>query len=166
MESTAPPPGGLQFHDTALDELSVARVYDLLALRVDVFVVEQACPYPELDGRDLEPGARHLFLVAPDTDRVIAALRCLDDVADGQAVTRIGRVVTHPDHRGRGLSRWLVRHVVDRLDRPAILDAQEHLADFYAGEGFRVTGAGWIEDGIPHVPMRHDPTNGDPSWRT
>lgn len=159
MTATSPPPSGLALHDAALADLPVARVYELLALRVDVFVVEQECPYPELDGRDLEPGARQVFLVDPGTDRVAAALRRLDDRVDDRPVIRVGRVVTPASHRGAGLAGWLVQHVVAGADRPVVLDAQEHLVDFYGRCGFRVTGPGWVEDGIPHVPMRHDPSS-------
>ncbi len=172
------PPAGLSFHDLAWDDLAPRRAHDVVRLRVDVFVVEQACPYPELDGRDLEPGARHHLLVT-DTDAVAAYLRVLDDVvagpassresprrvgdhAPGQAsdpvrVQRVGRVVTAPDHRRRGLARWLVDHAVAGAHRPVVLDAQAHLADWYAASGFRVTGPEFLEDGIPHVPMRRDP---------
>ncbi|MBY5161164.1 GNAT family N-acetyltransferase [Salsipaludibacter albus] len=155
--TTSTTPDGLALHDAALTDLPVPRVYELLALRVDVFVVEQACAYPELDGRDLEDGARHVFLVEPDGDRVVAALRRLDDRVDDHPVTRVGRVVTHADHRGAGLAGWLLDHVVAGEQRAIVLDAQEHLVDFYARSGFRVTGPGWLEDGIPHVPMRRDP---------
>ncbi len=158
VDHAAATPAGLVLVDAPLVDLPVPRVYALLALRVDVFVVEQECPYPELDGRDLEPGARHLLLVDADSDVVAAALRCLDDEVDGAPVRRVGRVVTHPDHRGRGLARWLVDHVTATQDRPVVLDAQAHLRDWYGSSGFRVVGPGWIEDGIPHVPMRRDPT--------
>lgn len=156
METTDGP-DGLRLAVGSLDDFTVARVYDLLALRTDVFVVEQACAYPELDGRDREPGSRHWLLVRPDTDTVVAALRCLRDRVGEDRVRRIGRVVTRPDHRGRGLSRWLVERTVAAQDVPVVLDAQEHLQDWYAALGFRRTGPGWLEDGIPHVPMRHDP---------
>ncbi len=155
--ATPATPPGLVFLDAPLVDLGVPTAYALLALRVDVFVVEQDCPYPELDGRDLEPGARHLLLVDTDTDVVAASLRCLDDEVDGTPVRRVGRVVTHPDHRGLGLARWLLDHVTASHDRPVILDAQTHLRDWYAAAGFRVVGPGWVEDGIPHVPMRRDP---------
>lgn len=147
-------PDGLRLVVGALDDFSVRRVYDLLALRTDVFVVEQACAYPELDGRDLEPGARHWVLVDPTTDAVVGCLRALADMVDGTAVRRVGRVVVRSDHRGRGLARWLVDQVVAAEELAIVLDAQEHLQDWYASAGFHRTGPGWVEDGIPHVPMR------------
>lgn len=150
-------PNGLDLHDVTWDELAPRRAYELLRLRVDTFVVEQDCAYPELDGRDLEDGARHLLLTDRATDRVATALRLLHDRVDGRPVRRIGRVVTAPDHRGRGLARRLLAHVLAEVDVPVVLDAQSHLQDWYAASGFRVTGPGWLEDGIPHVPMRRDP---------
>lgn len=150
-------PDGLHLVAGALDDFAVPQVYDLLALRTDVFVVEQACAYPELDGRDLEPGAHHWLLIDPSTDTVAAALRCLDDEVEGRPARRIGRVVTRADQRGRGLSRWLVDRVVAATALPMVLDAQEHLQGWYESAGFHRTGPGWVEAGIPHVPMRRDP---------
>ena len=78
-------------------DLDVATLYALLKVRVDVFVVEQECPYPELDDRDLEPGTRHLWV---DGDGgPVAYLRILDD---GDAA-RIGRVLV--DQAGTGIGR-------------------------------------------------------------
>lgn len=131
-------------------DLDAATLYALLRLRVDVFVVEQECPYPELDGRDLEPGTRHLW--TGEGPAVSAYLRLLDDPGGD---VRIGRVCTAPAHRGRGLADLLVRTAV-RLaaDHPVVLDAQAHLEHWYAGRGFTRAGQPFVEDGIPHVPMR------------
>ncbi len=134
-----------------LDELTPAVLYGLLRLRVDVFVVEQRCPYPELDGRDLEPGTRHVWL---DRDGApVAYLRILDE-PDGAA--RIGRVCVAAAARGGGLARTLMRHALDLVGpRGCVLDAQSYLVGFYAGLGFTATGPEYVdEDGIPHVPMR------------
>lgn len=133
----------------ALRDLDPVVLYGLLRLRVDAFVVEQACPYPELDGRDVEPDALHLWVEADGAPA--ACLRLLED-PDGSA--RIGRVVTAPAHRGRGLSAALVRAALARVPgRRVVLDAQAHLEGWYAGFGFAADGPGFLEDGIPHVPM-------------
>ena len=136
--------------DRAFAELSSRELHDLLRLRVDVFVVEQECAYPELDGRDHESGTRHVWMA--DDEGPTAYLRVLDD----GGVRRIGRVVTRRDARGQGLAGALVDHVIATAAPPWVLDAQSHLVDWYAGRGFAVTGPEYVEDGIPHVPMRRD----------
>jgi ElaA protein len=129
--------------------LDPSTLYEILQLRVDVFVVEQACPYRDIDGRDREPGTRHLWM--EDGGEVVACLRLLDDGEDA----RIGRVVTAPTHRRRGLAATLVHDAVARAGpRSIVLDAQSHLAAWYGSLGFRVDGPEFMEDGIPHTPMR------------
>jgi ElaA protein len=154
----------VHLYDRAFDELDPATLYAILRLRVDVFVVEQACPYPELDGRDVEPETRHLWLGPPPRGQAASTgsvgdpapprsyLRILTE-SDGTA--RIGRVCTAVDARGLGLSRRLVAAALKRIgDRACVLDAQSHLIDFYLSLGFAVSGPEFVEDGIPHVPMR------------
>ncbi len=144
-------------HVARLADLPPATLYALLRLRVDVFVVEQNCPYPELDGRDTEPGARHVWLTrgageqrVPD-GAPVAYLRILDD---GDGVARIGRVCVAPAARGEGYGRQIMAAGLDLVgDRPCRLSAQSHLAGFYADLGFRADGPEFVEDGIPHVPM-------------
>ena len=134
------------------DELTPAELYGLLRLRVDVFVVEQECPYPELDGRDLEPATVHLWFEGGDG--VVATIRVLDD-GDTRA---IGRVATAAAHRGRGLSAQLIEAGIALCEgSPITLGAQAHLEGWYARFGFRTSGPGYVEDGIPHVPMRREP---------
>jgi ElaA protein len=134
----------------ALD-LTAAQLYDLLRLRVDIFVVEQKCPYPELDGRDLEPTTRHLWLEGDDR-RVLATLRLLED-RPGEY--RIGRVCTAADARGNGLSGRLMEAAVAEIgSAPSVLDAQVAVKDFYARYGYLEAGEEFVEDGIPHVTMR------------
>lgn len=129
----------------SFDELSAARLYDILRLRVNTFVVEQECPYPEIDG--LDPSARHYWTA--DQDGVTAYLR----VAEQGEQRRIGRVVTRPDARGRGLSAALMHHAIADTEGPWVLDAQAHLEHWYARFGFTRAGDTFLEDGIPHVPM-------------
>jgi ElaA protein len=139
----------IALRNAALGELDPATLYRILALRVDVFVVEQNCPYPELDGRDLEPAARLVW--AERAGQVLATLRLLVD-ADGSA--RIGRVATAADARGSGLAALMMTRALElAAGRPVVLDAQAHLADWYARFGFVRTGADFDEDGIRHTPM-------------
>jgi len=140
----------VQYRSSPVAGIDPVRLYDLLRLRVDVFVVEQECPYPELDGRDLEPDA--VMLWAEEDDQVLATVRLLVDHADDGM--RIGRVATAAAARGRGLAADLMRVALERCaGRLVRLDAQAHLEGWYARFGFVVDGPGFLEDGIPHVPM-------------
>jgi ElaA protein len=132
-------------------ELDPATLYKILRLRVDVFVVEQQCPYPELDGRDLEPTARQLW-IEDAAGEITATLRVLRE-PDGTA--RIGRVATAASARGARLAAALMTHALELIGHaPAVLDAQEYLEAWYARFGFERSGPSFVEDGIPHVPMR------------
>ncbi|MFP5023008.1 GNAT family N-acetyltransferase [Pseudonocardia phyllosphaerae] len=141
-------------HRSSAADLDAATLHALLRLRVDVFVVEQECPYPEIDGRDLEPGTRHYWLTGDD-GTVLATLRLLVEPGGG---FRIGRVCTRLDARGRGLGHRLMTAVLDDVGgAPCVLDAQVVQEAFYARHGFVVTGEQFVEDGIPHVPMAWRP---------
>ena len=146
----------MHLHDRAFAELDLAALYAILRLRTDVFVVEQACPYPEVDGRDTEAATRHLWLSPVDEPAGPKSyLRILGE-PDGGA--RIGRVCTAADARGAGLSRLLMNAALERVgDRSCVLDAQSYLVGFYASFGFSAAGEEFVEDGIAHTPMRRSP---------
>jgi ElaA protein len=144
--------GEFTMHRVWAAELTTEQLYRLLRLRTDVFVVEQQCAYPELDGRDLERMTRHLWL-APlgDPGTVLGCLRLLGE-PDGSR--RLGRLCTAATVRAAGLGRRLVAAALDEVgDGTCVLDAQEHLAPFYAGFGFTPSGPVYDWDGVPHVPM-------------
>jgi predicted GNAT family N-acyltransferase len=133
-------------------ELTPFELYGLCRLRVDVFVVEQECPYPELDGRDAEPTTVHVWF--EEDGAVLATIRVLDD-GDTRA---IGRVATAASARGRGLAARLMEEGIALCEGfPITLGAQAHLEGWYERFGFRRSGEGYVEDGIPHVPMRREP---------
>ncbi len=139
----------MEFSAAPFASLDARTAYDVWRLRQDVFVVEQDCPYPDLDGRDVEPGTRHVLL--HDGAVLIGCARVLDD---GDC-WRIGRVALAPVARGRGLADGLVRKALEGSpDRDVVLDAQTPLAGWYATFGFGVDGPEFLEDGIPHTPMR------------
>jgi ElaA protein len=147
----------------ALGDMDSLTLYGLLRLRVDVFVVEQACRYAELDGRDPDPATVHMWLEGDAPDRPVAYLRVLDEP---EGCARIGRVAVARDARGAGLAGRLVEAAVNRIgDRPCVLDAQSHLVGFYEQFGFVATGPEFVEDGIPHVPMRREPQDVAPVAR-
>ena len=130
-------------------DLDAATLYALLMLRSDVFVVEQNCPYPELDGRDLEEATRHFWLENAGGE-VISTLRLMED--PGQF--RIGRVCTRAADRGHGHTNRLMDAALTEVgSHPCRISAQRQLADMYARYGFVVEGVEFVEDGIPHVPM-------------
>lgn len=138
--------------DSLTADLDPVVLYGILKLRVDVFVVEQECAYPELDGRDLEKATRQFWTaddVAPT--QVLATLRLLDD---GKGDRRIGRVATALSARGAGHAGTLMNLAVAAADGALIrLDAQARLEPWYARFGFERSGDDFLEDDIVHVPM-------------
>ncbi|UQE73530.1 GNAT family N-acetyltransferase [Gordonia sp. PP30] len=141
-------------HSAATDRLDAVTLYRILRLRVDVFVVEQDCPYPELDGRDLEPATRQ-FWCADDAGEPIATARLLRDDMPGGWEYRVGRLATAPSARGTGVTTGLMEAVLAEIgERPSVLDAQSHLTGMYQRFGYAIDGPEFIEDGIPHTPMR------------
>jgi ElaA protein len=140
-------------HSAFGDKITAAELYPLLKLRVDVFVVEQDCAYPELDGRDLLPSTVHLWWQPADEPE--GYLRLLRD-SDG--THRIGRVCTSKGTRGTGLGALLMAAAMERIgDQAAVLEAQTYAQKFYARYGFVATGEPYLEDGIEHITMRRTP---------
>jgi ElaA protein len=136
------------------DTLPVRELYAILMARVDVFVVEQTCPYREIDGAD--PDAWHLG--AWDGAALAGYLRVLPADATYPDV-RIGRVLTQPGWRGRRLGHALLAQALERIavqwpEQAVSLHAQAHLQAFYGALGFVADSEIHDEDGIPHVWMR------------
>ena len=140
------------------EELDTDELYGLLRLRQEVFVVEQACAYQDLDGLD----SSSLHLLATVGEALAGYIRLLPPGLQYQELPAIGRVVTSPAFRGQGLGRplmeegWL-RSQVLWGPTPVKLGAQSYLQDFYNSLGYRVCGPGYDEDGIPHLPMLKEP---------
>jgi ElaA protein len=148
---TPPEPSPPRLRRARFAGLTPFEVYGLCRLRVDVFVVEQHCPYPELDGRDTEPATEHLWFESDG--RVLATIRVLDD----GGTRAIGRVATAVDARGQGLAARLMEEGIALCGgAPITLGAQAYLEHWYERFGFRRSGPGYVEDGIPHVPMRRE----------
>lgn len=132
------------------DDLTTRDLHDVLRLRQDVFVVEQDCPYPDIDGRDTQPGTRHVLLDDDATGELVGYVRVLDD-GEGW---RIGRVVLSRAGRGRGLADVMMHAALEvTTGRPIVLDAQAPLVGWYATFGFAPEGEEFLEDGIPHQRM-------------
>ena len=149
-------PGVPEIRSAVTRDLDVVTLHQLLRLRVDVFVVEQECVYPELDGRDLEPGTRHWWIEGDTETGSVPTIACAIRTLVDPGATRIGRVVTAPAARGRRLAADLTRHITSTLPGPFVLDAQSHLQGWYEALGFALNGDPFVEDGIPHVPMRRN----------
>ncbi|EJI1277515.1 GNAT family N-acetyltransferase [Vibrio vulnificus] len=137
-------------------QLSNTQLYQLLKLRVDVFVVEQNCPYPELDGHDTKPGVYHLL--GYQGEELVACSRLLP-AGTTYPHASIGRVATLASARGNSLGHQLLNQALqccDKLWPNTIIDigAQQHLEAFYQHHGFRTVSDMYLEDGIPHIDMR------------
>ncbi|RLM19073.1 GNAT family N-acetyltransferase [Brenneria alni] len=145
----------LLWHDWCVDDLNVYSLHDILALRIQVFVVEQTCPYQDIDGQDLADGNRHI--AAYHNGKIAAYARLLAPHPGNDAVT-IGRVIVAPYARGQHLGHQLLEHVLAACARHwprkhLFLSAQAHLQHFYAAFGFIATGDLYEEDGIAHIDM-------------
>ncbi|MEL0624941.1 GNAT family N-acetyltransferase [Marinomonas arenicola] len=137
-------------------ELSVDILYDLLKLRCDVFVVEQNCPYPELDQLDRLADSHHLY--AKKDGIVVAYARLLPVAASYSHYTSIGRVVVAAEQRKEKLGHTLIDQAITHTLRlwPEIgikIGAQSHLEHFYTSHGFTTVSAPYLEDGIEHISM-------------
>ncbi len=142
-----------------MDEFSPRDLYAMLRMRVDVFVVEQKCPYPELDGKDFN--ALHLRLLVGE--ELIASVRLRSPLDVPDAPSRIGRVVVSPAHRGKRLGEKLMAEAIAACEtrfpgRPIALSAQSHLQRFYESFGFLPVSGEYLEDDIPHVDMQRPVT--------
>ncbi len=133
----------------SFEDLTKAELYVILALRVQVFCVEQNCPYQDLDGQDQQ--AQHVFIQEGNT--VLAYARILEGERD---VYHIGRVVVNPDYRKKGLATKIMQASIGALkgkQGKIEISAQSYLTDFYQGLGFKNTGQYYLEDDIPHEQM-------------
>lgn len=137
----------------AFNELSIHELYSYLQLRVNVFIVEQNCPYPELDGYDEK--SYHLAFV--ENNEPLAYARILPS---GQKYSRIsiGRVIVKKEARGKGLAKELMNECLQFIEKKwpnqeIQLQAQSHLAHFYGSFGFKAISDEYLEDNIPHVDM-------------
>jgi len=136
--------------EAAGDRLTAAQLHEILRLRVNVFVVEQECAYPEIDGRDLSPGTRHFWISGEHG--VDAYLRVLTEAG---GVRRVGRVCTSGPARGTGLGERMMAAAMDHVGASeSVLSAQTYAVGFYGRFGYQPEGAEYLDDGIPHITMR------------
>ncbi len=139
------------------NELSTLELYQLLQLRIEVFVVEQNCPYQDLDNKDF-----HSYHVLMYQDvQLIALTRLVPPKVSYEKYSSIGRVVTHPDFRRTGLGKLIMEKSIAQCEQlfPGYnikISAQSYLIPFYESLQFEKTGSEYLEDNIPHHAMiRH-----------
>ena len=146
---------------SSFEELSTEELYEILKLRQQVFVVEQQCVYLDCDGED--KNAYHLagWVDNRGQTQPIAYLRILQPQNE-QKLPAIGRVLTHPNFRGKGVGREIMTRSLLHIKElypllPVSISAQQYLICFYESFGFRVSSGTYEEDGIPHIAMTLNP---------
>lgn len=140
-------------------DLTNEELYRIFRLRMEVFVVEQNCPYQDADGKDLK--AFHLW--GEHNGKFIAYARILPANISYKE-TSIGRVVTSTDTRKTGTGKLAMKKSMEFIKKefgnvPVRISAQSYLQKFYEKFGFKCVSDEYMEDGIPHVEMLYYPTN-------
>ena len=133
------------------DELTVNELYDILKLRVNVFVVEQECAYPEIDDKD--QNAYHVWL--RDEEGIAAYLRVLDKGVSFEDAA-VGRVISARRRKGYGtiVLKEGIRIAKEKFGADKItIEAQVYARKFYENVGFKQVSEEFLEDGIPHILM-------------
>jgi ElaA protein len=150
----------MNFEIKTFDSLSLHEFHDLVALRIQVFIIEQNCPYQDLDGKD----KKSFHLIGRDKEGVIKATARILPAGISYPEVAIGRVVVDPSERGTGAGHALMRSCMEFIENQfgkvlVRLSAQSHLEKFYNQHQFISTGKEYLEDGIPHVEMLYLPKN-------
>lgn len=135
------------------EELSTHEIYQILKARVDVFVVEQACAYEEIDNYDQQ--STHLFLRTED--KLVAYVRLVPKQTKFNEVS-IGRVLVVKEFRGKGYAKAImekaISHLINEWEENVIkIQAQYYLNDFYSSLGFKQITDVYLDDGLPHIDM-------------
>lgn len=148
----------LQWQNLTFNQLNANTLYDILKLRIDVFVVEQACAYPELDNKDRHPETQHLLALSTDGELLAYARILPPGISYPEA--SIGRVVVAPLGRGQGLATPLMQHAIASAlatwpTAGIQIGAQDYLKGFYQKLGFVPCSDVYLEDGIAHIDMRY-----------
>lgn len=135
------------------EELTTKELYEILQLRAEVFVVEQDCPYNDVDGKDVKCG--HLW--AEMDGKVIACTRIVPPGISYDEPS-IGRVATHQNYRHLKLGHQLMRHSIEIIEslyetKSVRISAQSYLKNFYEKCGFKQVSEEYLEDDIPHIEM-------------
>ena len=150
MENTARP---IVFEPKGFNALSLSELYRILALRSEIFVVEQDCVYQDIDFKD----QKALHIIGTIDSKIIAYSRIFK-AGDYAQYESIGRVVVDSAYRkfgfGHQLLQYSIRVLLEKFDSQYIeLSGQTYLLDFYRSHQFEPVGSEYLEDGIPHIRM-------------
>ena len=136
----------------SFEELNKAELYQIIQLRIAVFIVEQDCPYPDLD--DMDQDAQHLWI--EDAGEIVCYLR-INPAGSRFTEPSLGRIVTKKSHRNHGLAEKLIKKAIDLVcekESKAIrISAQCYLEKYYEKFGFIKASEEYLEDDIPHIEM-------------
>lgn len=151
----------MSIHTKKFDQLTTTELFSIMRERVDVFVVEQQCAYPELDDTDIDSQTMHLYSVKNDS--VASYARCY---LKNETYSAIGRVLVTKSQRGKGIGFELMKEAIECCfshfpKQDIYIGAQTYLLDFYRSFGFELVGKAYLEDGIAHQDMilKKPPTN-------
>jgi ElaA protein len=143
----------MQIKVKTFQELSLDELYETLALRSEVFVVEQDCVYQDIDGKDQQA----LHLLGTKDGELVAYTRCFDKGFYFEEAS-IGRVLVKENQRkygyGHDILEASINEVKSRFNTETIrISAQKYLTKYYESHQFKQIGEGYLEDGIPHIAM-------------
>lgn len=135
------------------EELKLKEMYEILALRNEIFIVEQECPYQDCDGKDEK--SYHLF--AEEDGEIVAYLRIIEKGVSYDEIS-IGRVTVKKSYRGKGISREMLSKAIEFIEKDLKeteikIQAQAYLLNFYKSFGFKEVSEEYLEDNIPHIDM-------------
>ncbi|MUK89761.1 GNAT family N-acetyltransferase [Ornithinibacillus sp. L9] len=144
----------MEWNIKEFNELPNDELYELLKARIDVFVVEQNCPYPELDNYDQQ--SLHYYLKV--NNEIAAIVRLLPKGLKYKNAASIGRVMVVKKFRGNGYAKELMLKAIDYISNEWGTDkikiqAQVYLREFYGSLGFEQISEEYLEDDIPHIDM-------------
>ncbi|OHW63477.1 putative acyltransferase [Andreesenia angusta] len=135
------------------DELSTRELYDILKKREEVFIVEQKCPYPDCDGKDLES----YHMLYKDGEKLVGYLRILPKGLSYDEIS-LGRILIDSSYREQKLGSRMVKKALEFVETVLCenrvrISAQLYLLNFYSSLGFESVGSPYEEDWIPHIEM-------------
>ena len=144
----------MQFTLKRFNELSTLQLYEIIKLRIEVFVVEQECWYQDLDDKDKEA----IHLMGWDDNQLCGYARIVASGVSYKNAASIGRVVTNKRMRNSGSGQKLMKEAINQCQSihsecDIKISAQYHLIRFYQKFGFIEEGEQYLEDNIPHIGM-------------